>query len=606
LLCVALFLAACSGLAGEPPIVATIPPAFSASPTSGLPPENPDLLQGAQIYAENCTRCHGEAGRGDGQLVLSGQLDDPPLDFTDPATSQGQTLMDWYSTITNGRLEKLMPPWGDALSEQERWAAAYYTYTMAYQLEQVKLGQVVWDANCAACHGVSGEGDGPRTSELNIPLSNLAAAETLVNQSDDALFELITRGQGDAMPAFGDTLDEPQRRQVVAYLRTLSLENADLIGQTVPAPAATAEVEAAPSVPGRISGQITNGTAGSKLDSELIVTLYVIDSQLNQQTRETVSASDGTFSFDDVPLADNFAYRVTTSYQARIFSSDMVRGDRTAGILDIPIMVYDVTDDPSVITINDITMQISAISDILQITAIINFRNNSDHLFSQNEMIAGSHFASIEIPVPPGAQIQGIANETQRYLLSEDGSTLMDMRPVYPGTDHIVHITYTLPFDGQTDIEIPLQYALSGSVQLLVQSGNLSISTPQLMSQSPQTMGDSTFQSYGADLSLPVGEKLRYSIMQTAQPISPIAPNNALSSIFIGLGSLAILIALGLYIYEQRFARPTANNQPIIDLLIEQIAELDDMHQRKEINTQAYQTQRKRLKERLASLMQKK
>ncbi|MCA9913092.1 MAG: c-type cytochrome, partial [Anaerolineae bacterium] len=73
-----LAVAACDGLAGEPQIVQTLPPITTV-------PENLDapvsLSRGAVIYAENCVRCHGSAGAGNGELVLSGDVQNVP-DFT--------------------------------------------------------------------------------------------------------------------------------------------------------------------------------------------------------------------------------------------------------------------------------------------------------------------------------------------------------------------------------------------------------------------------------------------------------------------------------------------------------------------------------------------
>jgi mono/diheme cytochrome c family protein len=605
--CFLLLLSACSGLAGEPPIIATLPHPTPRAGETGYPTAPPDLASGARIFAENCTRCHGQLGDGKGELVLAGQIAEPPADFTDPLTAREQSPVQWYGTITNGRLEKLMPPWRDSLSEQARWAVALYTYTMSYQPDEIALGQTIWNTNCAECHGAAGAGDGPRATELDAPVSNLAQPETLIDRSDSVLFNIITQGKGEVMPAFGNQLDETQRWQVIAYLRTLSLANAGAIGQAVPPPpAATAEVEvaAAPLVPGRVSGRVTNGTAGGVVNPDLQVTLYIVDNQFNQQTQETTVADDGTFTFDAVPIANDYAYLVTTSYQGRTFGSRMTRGDSSSPALDIPITIYEITDDDSVITISDIATQISDLSNTLQVTQIMNFRNGSDRLYSQSGTIGGTRFASVVIPLPPGAQIQGTANETQRYTRSQDGTSLIDTRPVYPGEDHVVHITYTVPFEGKADIELPLSYGLNGPVQILLQSDRLSISSPQLAPLSPQTMGGVVFQTYGGNLALSAGANLRYSITQSAG-FNTIFSGNILAYVFIGVGSLAILGAALLYFYERRFPRLSANNQQLVDVLIEQIAELDDMYQKKQINSKAYQAQRKRLKERLAKLMEK-
>lgn len=124
-----LLLVGCQGLSGEPQIVATLPPPPTAMQISA-PQYAPDLLLGAQIYAANCTRCHGANGQGDGELVLSGEV--PAIvDFTDPATIVGKTPEDYFVIITQGKLDRLMPPWAGSLTEMERWSAAMYVYGLS-------------------------------------------------------------------------------------------------------------------------------------------------------------------------------------------------------------------------------------------------------------------------------------------------------------------------------------------------------------------------------------------------------------------------------------------------------------------------------------------
>ncbi|MCC6616259.1 MAG: cytochrome c [Anaerolineae bacterium] len=126
---VALALASCQGLAGEPRVVATLPPQAPSAALS-VPQEAPDLALGAQVYAANCTRCHGVTGQGDGEFVLSGQIPSI-IDFTDPATIEGKTPADYFQIVTEGRMDLLMPPWADKLSETERWAVANYVYNLS-------------------------------------------------------------------------------------------------------------------------------------------------------------------------------------------------------------------------------------------------------------------------------------------------------------------------------------------------------------------------------------------------------------------------------------------------------------------------------------------
>jgi cytochrome c oxidase cbb3-type subunit 3 len=87
----------------------------------------PDTALGAQVFADNCTACHGRGGRGDGRLVVEGSIRDVP-DFTDPATMTVSDPEAIFQIITYGRLEVYMPPWGGVLSEEARWAVTMDIY----------------------------------------------------------------------------------------------------------------------------------------------------------------------------------------------------------------------------------------------------------------------------------------------------------------------------------------------------------------------------------------------------------------------------------------------------------------------------------------------
>ncbi len=83
-------------------------------------------------------------------------------------------------------------------------------------------GQQVYAANCVACHGSSGRGDGPASAGLQPPPSDLQV-HMAAGHSDGQLFDWITNGiPGSAMPVFRYRLTEAQRWDVVNYIRTFA------------------------------------------------------------------------------------------------------------------------------------------------------------------------------------------------------------------------------------------------------------------------------------------------------------------------------------------------------------------------------------------------
>ncbi len=82
----------------------------------------------------------------------------------------------------------------------------------------VVAGQTLYGQLCQRCHGAGGLGDGRDSGSLAVQPANL---RTHVPQHTDAeLFQFITRGYG-AMPAIGAALSEPDRWNVINYLRSL-------------------------------------------------------------------------------------------------------------------------------------------------------------------------------------------------------------------------------------------------------------------------------------------------------------------------------------------------------------------------------------------------
>ncbi len=89
-------------------------------------------------------------------------------------------------------------------------------------LESLARGRVIYDANCAQCHGPLGLGDGPDAAALQPPPANLQV-HMAAGHPDDQLFAWISNGiDGTAMPAFANRLSENERWDVINYIRSFA------------------------------------------------------------------------------------------------------------------------------------------------------------------------------------------------------------------------------------------------------------------------------------------------------------------------------------------------------------------------------------------------
>jgi hypothetical protein len=88
--------------------------------------------------------------------------------------------------------------------------------------DALRHGKVLFDTDCAPCHGATAMGDGPVADHTAVPATDLTAGP-LAARSDGYLYATIRDG-GSVMPAYADAMSATERWQVVLYLRQLQRE----------------------------------------------------------------------------------------------------------------------------------------------------------------------------------------------------------------------------------------------------------------------------------------------------------------------------------------------------------------------------------------------
>jgi putative copper resistance protein D len=98
----------------------------------------------------------------------------------------------------------------------------YVDSPLAYSTVTIAAGAQTFSEECVACHGPRGYGDGPAAASLPVQPADLTRQHVGFH-TDGTFFWWISHGKGEnAMPAFGDRLDEQQRWEVVALLHAMS------------------------------------------------------------------------------------------------------------------------------------------------------------------------------------------------------------------------------------------------------------------------------------------------------------------------------------------------------------------------------------------------
>lgn len=169
------------------------------------PARLPSATKGLEIYQTSCIDCHGPEGTG----IVPGARDFRDLDFV-----RGETPLDFYAAITEGRND--MPAYNDSLSSDERWDVVFYIWRLSTSPQVLDEGSSLYSTNCSPCHGADGAGEQLGSADF----TNLRETGDLAPRD---FYLTITQGRG-SMPAWQSLLSQDERWAVIDYLRTFTYD----------------------------------------------------------------------------------------------------------------------------------------------------------------------------------------------------------------------------------------------------------------------------------------------------------------------------------------------------------------------------------------------
>lgn len=615
-------LSACTDLAGEPEIVRTLPPPPTTAPINVSFEAPAGLSQGRAIFAQNCASCHGITGQGNGALVLSGQVG-AMSDFTDPATIRDQSLQDWFDTITNGRLENLMPPWANALSPQERWAVAFYTYTMSYENAALEAGEAVYALQCASCHTE----DGSATDDA-------PSLQGLVAWSEADLQAIIASHLADFADVTVPAEDELQA--VTQYTRLLSTDARRLpaadIDEAEPQPEAEVAVQATAAPPpaaatgtantieedqdevrGILRGNVIQGTPGGSSVEGATAVIHIYDSQLREQIAQQTVSADGAYQYEEVLIRSDYAYRMTAEHNGLIFTSPVIIGDPTEEIIELDVTVYDAGATADDIAVTSRATQFNLTSQGLYVIEVINLVNNADRAFIREEVAGVGEPVSVSFELPQGARLQLDHTDPNRILLSDDGLTVADAAAVLPGREHYLQYGYLLPLEsGERALTQDVPYTMRGPMAFFVQDAHLRFESERTSLLQQRDFNGQLYNVYEVVGTPGTGTEVAYTLALRADVGSGDAANGFLSrellaGVLLVIG-LLIIAGVGVMMWRTRQPAPPAplassGAAPDSEMLIKQIADLDAAFEAGTIDEGDYQQQRGLLKAQLTQVL---
>jgi mono/diheme cytochrome c family protein len=604
---IALALSACTLAADVTP-----PPGYLAptpQPTLGplFPAQAPDIQNGAAIYVEKCAPCHGNTGLGDGEKGKQLPVTVPA--FALPETARKASLAGWFTTVTQGNLDRFMPPFA-SLDDQQRWDVVSYALTLHTTTKQMEDGKTLFESKCAGC-----------TDKFN-------DQKQMAKLSESDIINIIKNGEGD-IPAFGKDFTDEQTTAVAVYIRTLTFASPPPTPTVAPItetpvtaeswtpsavktpPEGTTQAQVTPEATaagiGIVRGVVNNQT-GKALPADIIVTLRVLEhgSDPTAGPQEVFSATttlqtNGTYSFKNVELFENRILISELQFEGMSIQSEysVIKAGDTEATLQ-PIVLYATSTDTSLLSIKDASMFLNFTGDgKVQAFLVYTLVNPTD------KTIFVSMGDTQEIPfikLPPGSTEIGY-EATQDSASFTSTNVGFGMPP--SKTPYGIIAFATLPKGDK--IEQPFVLPV-GIVNVFLPEG-VTAESDKLTDQGVKDMQGTKFQSYTTG-SMKAGDTLTFtisgepSIPTTSEPTAPVGKNQTLL-IGIGVFGLALIIA-GVWMYLRDRNRPDEDEgeQDVFDStedVMDAILALDDLHRAGKISDEAYQNRRAELKDILKS-----
>ena len=216
----------------------------------------------ADIYHDFCSVCHGDSGQG--AVWAQGGLDPLPVDFTDPQEWLKLKNRDrMIENVTFGVPQTAMAGWGNRLSTVDIALVVDYVRDTFMQLDLIpdyseivpvsvadaansavdshehdahgasdlnapfeiglrgdlSSGEKLYNANCVECHGLLGDGKGPRAYFVFPKPRNFNDPNPRATYSRSHLFNATAKGVlGTEMPAWDKVLTNQQLVDISEYV----------------------------------------------------------------------------------------------------------------------------------------------------------------------------------------------------------------------------------------------------------------------------------------------------------------------------------------------------------------------------------------------------
>lgn len=362
----------------------------------------------------------------------------------------------------------------------------------------------------------------------------------------------------------------------------------------------------------RVTGNLIN-LSGTAIPSQLMVTLHGIDNTQETLTLTSQVSDNGTYSFDRVEMVPERIFIATVELDGMTYSSDLSNhtgttsySPATGNALSLPIKIYGVSNNPTLLTIDRLHIYFTFGSDgKVQVVEMLLISNPTQTIIAPVKNQALFH-----INLPYGATATQFMDANGTVGVTQTDQGLDYKKSVLPGkgTSQVI-FSYELPYQDQLEYSqsfpMPIQ-----TTNVMIPTTGIKLDGGHFTDSGMRTTEGMNFHLYTTE-SLPSGMPIHFHLSGKSQ--SPASGNLSGTStpILAGVGMLAVsLTTLGFLLVKQKRLREAEKSQPIgmkVDpdqtSLVEAIIALDDLYKAKKLSEPVYHQRRGALKAQLKEVI---
>ena len=348
---------------------------------------------------------------------------------------------------------------------------------------------------------------------------------------------------------------------------------------------------------GAVHGNVINGTTGETAPAGMEVKLVGVDGQSIMFTETSTTDENGGFVFEELGIVPGRILIIIVNYEDVDYFSETtpLAGDET--FIELPVAIFEKTSEASQVRVDRLHLLFEFTTQgVVEVTELMLMINVGDHT-----VISSEDQEVLWVTLPENYSNLRFYDmfAEDRYRMSDYGFAVHGaLRP----TDNTEWVfSYSLPYDSQINFSQLLTYPVD-AVTILISEGGPEAVGDGLEDLGIRNLNGANWRSYALG-SLAAEETLT---LKLSSPSSAMADDSTSFDILIGVGTLVGAITIiGVWWVRNRSRLKTSPETPpsAQELLLGEIAALDDEFEAGKISEAKYSQRREALKRRLLTLM---